>query len=551
VARSGYEEDPGFNIILRAPGLSERPIDVRESVIEASWGTLSANIDKDGRAACTLSAKGLGGTKRILSKQRFPHIKGASLRLGILPTVKDDARKPQMLASYVLSGLIDEWGGIQVRYNGFRVFPYGDARDDWLRIDADRGRRMGKPEGELFDFATSLDRVDATRALLNMLGMRNYLGQVEVSSEIKGLTPRIDRQGFIDSVAFGELRQFARFAVDWANIHRDNYIRLRQHEEAQQARQAIRPILDLDGPKEQIVPKAASYLRGEIKRIVQRLPPAQQKETEKTLVRTVRAIETASLESSKQLQHLRLVASASTLTLLFAHEVRTVIGTLGAASARLEQLAERIPAQRKDLALLSSQLRDTKQRFDNLVGMTGLVGAFKASDVLVELHLKTAIERAVNCFHLIVESYSIAIDDIGVPTDITVGPMIEGELYTILLNVISNAVKSIIASGSIPKTLRFEAKNDGKRTILRVSDSGLGLDEDFFEDVFTPFISDPAGNLYDMLEERANPEDSSIFGTGSGLGLAIARDIARSRGGDVRFVQPDSPWNAVIEIELL
>ncbi len=549
-SREGYQEDPGFNVILNAPGLSEESIDIRDAVIDATWGTLAAKVDSDGRAVCTLNAKGLGGTKKFASKERFSRIIGASLRIGVLPTRKEEARKPQLLASYVLGELVDEWGGIHIRFNGFRVFPYGDSRDDWLRIDADRGRRMGRPEGELFNFASTLDRVDAGRALLNMLSMRNYLGQVELTSAIQGLTPRIDRQGFIENEVFDEVRRFARFAVDWANIHRDHYIRLRENEEAEQARKAIRPVLNLEGPKEEVVPKAAAFLRKEIKRIVKRLPEKQQRETEDNLVRTVRAMETASAESYQQLQYLRLVASASTLTLLFAHEVRTVIGTLGAASARLDQLVRLVPAHGAELKALGSQLRETKERFNNLVGMTGIVGAFKTTNTLNHLHLRTAIDRAVHCFQLIVNSYALTIDDLAVPTDLTVGPMIEGELYTILLNLLSNAVKSVIAASHELRTIRFEARRSGNRTILRILDSGLGLASEFFDEVFTPFISDPSGELYDKLEERSNPEDASILGTGSGLGLAIARDIARSRGGDIRFISPEPPWSTCVEVEL-
>ena len=548
--REGYEEDPGFNVILNAPGLSDQQIDLRGAVIDASWGTLSAKVDSDGRAVCALNAKGLGGTKKFISKQRFPHIVGASLRIGVIPTQKAEARKPELLANYVLSDLVDQWGGIHVRFNGFRVFPYGDPRDDWLRIDSDRGRRVGKPEEELFHFASSLDRVDAARSLLNMLGMRNYLGQVELTSAILGLTPRIDRQGFVENGVFDEVRRFARFALDWANINRDHYIRLRESEEAEEARKAIRPVLNLEGPKEEVVPKAASFLRKEIRRIVKRLPEKQQKETEDHLVRTVRAMETASAESYKQLKHLRLVASASTLTLLFAHEVRTVIGTLGAASARLDQLARRVPAHGAELGELGSQLRATRERFDNLVGMTGIVGAFKTTDTLIDMHLKTKIDSAAHCFQLIINSYAITIDDVDVPTDLTVGPMVEGELYTILLNLLSNAVKSVIAAGHVTRTIRFEARRSGNRTILRISDSGIGLAPEFFDEVFTPFIADPSGELYDRLEERANPEDASILGTGSGLGLAIARDIARSRGGDIRFISPEAHWSACVEVEL-
>ena len=548
--RPGFQEDRGFGVELDAPGLSGEPVDVREAVIAASWGTLTATVDSKGRAVCSLSAKGLGGIKRFTSKQNYTHIAGAALKIGVLPAVKDEARKPEMLANYVLAQLISEWGGVQIRFNGFRVYPYGDSGDDWLQIDADRGRRLGKPKEELFDFASTLKGVDASRVLLTMLGMRNYLGQVEVSSDIPGLMPRIDRQGFVASPALNELRDFVRFSLDWANIHRDNYIRMRDAQRSEIAKKAIKPVLDLEVQDDQVIPKAASFLKDEIRQIAQSLPEKQRHEKQDVLIKAVQAIETISVASNKQLKHLRQVASAATLTILFAHEIRTVIGTLGAASRRLAQLARDIPQHKKKLSAMSTQLQETKDRFDNLVGMTGIVGAIKSTNDTATFHLKESIERAIQCFHIITDSYGIIIDDEGVPADIAVGPMIEGELFTILLNVLSNAVKSVIAAGQSSKIVRFDAIERDKKIVMTVSDTGVGLAPEFYEDVFTPFISDPGGVLYDRLQENSNSEDSSFFGGGSGLGLPIARDIARSRGGDIRFVSPDPSWNASLEITL-
>jgi signal transduction histidine kinase len=547
VQRDGYEPDPGFNVTLSAPGLSGSLVDLREAVIDASWGTLSAHVDSHGHAICSLSAKGLAGTKRVTSKKRFPHIRGARLRLGILPATKDETRRPELLTQYVLANFLNEWGGVHLRFNGFRVFPYGD--DDWLNINSDRGRRIGKPEEELFDFAAGLERVEAGRALLNMLGMRNYIGQVEVTNEIRGLVPRIDRQGFIENEVFDELRHFARFAIEWASIYREHYIRGREHEEAEAARRAIRPLLKRDVPKTEVVPQAASYLRSEIRRIVQRLPPTQKAEVERNLIQTVRAIETANAETNTQLQHLRLIASASTLTLLFAHEVRTVIGSLGAASLRLQQLANTGP-RGKELRDLASQLKETKGRFDNLLAMTGIVGAFRRTDALTTFNLSSAVERAVKSFHLVLENYDVTIDHSEVASDLMVGPIVEGELYTILLNLLSNAIKSVIAAGHTTKRIRFEAEARGKFIYIRVLDDGVGLHEHFFEEVFMPFIADPSGDLYDLLEKNANAEDAAVFGTGSGLGLSIARDIAQARGGDIKFLVPPPTWSACIEVAL-
>ena len=549
--RSGFVEDPGFSVLLEAPGLSSTAVDLRAAVIDASWGTLSGFVDKEGRAHLSLNAKGLGGTKTLVSAVKFEGISGASLRLGILPFTKDEARRPELLANYVVTDLVQQWGGVQVRHNGFRVYPYGDPGDDWLHIDADRGRRLGRPsDTDLFDFAASLDGIDPGRTLLTMLGMRNYLGHVDLDSAMPRLTPRIDRQGFVDTGVFEEVGLFARFAIDWANILRDNYIRARESAAATSAVDAIRPILNLDGPKERIVPMAANFLRQEIKRLTDKLPVGEQEETKNTLLRTVKAIEAVHQDSNKQLQYLRRVVSASTLTLLFAHEVRTVVGALGATSARLTQLAEAIPKYRNDLGTLAEQLTETQGRFDSLVQMTGVVGSSKSSDRLITLHLKSAIERAIGCFALVLQNYRIEVDARQVADDISVGPMIEGELYTVLLNLLSNAVKSVIAHGTANKNICFVARRSGPAVVLEVMDNGLGLAEQFFDDVFAPFMTDPSGELYDRLEERANPEDASVLGLGSGLGLSIARDIARSRRGDIRFVIPEPPWRACIQVEL-
>lgn len=553
--RPGFEEDPGFSIQLIVPGDKEDPVDLREQVIDASWGTLEAQVEQDGTALFTLHASGMGGKRTYRTSPVFSSILGAKLRIGILPSSKNEGgvRDPSLLANYVLAKLIEDWGGVQIRFNGFRMYPYGNPGDDWLKIDADRGRRLGRPEAsELFSFAESMQKVDASRVLLNMLGMRNYLGHVDVPSHITGLEPRLDRQGFVETEAFSLLRTFVRMAIEWATIHRESYIRQRSTSEARQALEDLGPILNAD-PKQleaDVTPRVAQFLRQEISRLVTALPAEEQAETRKSLLRTVKALEAISAENQSQLRHLRLVASASTLTLLFAHEVRHSIASLGAGSARLRTLAKKVPAHQEELSTLSSQLSSIQGQFVRLVDMTGIVGAFRSDQRTVEINLRSALEKSLGCFRLVVENYKIQVDIANVKSSLLVGPMIEGEIYSILINIVSNAIKSLIASGEPQKQILMWTEEMGRKAFLRIADNGLGLDPKHFADVFTPFISDPSGLLYDRLEEQTNPEDAALFGTGSGLGLSIARDIARARGGDIRFINPDNDWSACVEIEL-
>jgi signal transduction histidine kinase len=556
--REGFEEDPGFTVELYTPedehSEETQPADLRERVIAASWGTLDAHVTRDGRAHFTLSASGFAKPRTFDTRADFKEIAGAKLHLGILPSNRfEGVRDPSLLANYVLRELQDDWGGVQIRFNGFRMYPYGDAGDDWVHIEADRARRLGKSDSEeLLQFASAFDHVNPTRVLLNMLSMRNYLGHVDVSSDMPGLQPRMDRQGFIANRTFEKLRQFVRMAIEWATIYREVYLHDKRRKDAEEAYQTVAPLIqaphaELDSSS---VPAVAQYLRKEIDRLTTGLTKGDRDETRDVLLKTVTAIEAISAESLRQLRHLRLVASASTLTLLFAHEVRASIASLGAGAARLKALARNAPEQRSELIAISGQLTATQGQLTGLVDMTGVVGAFRADQKPGDINLRAACERAVNCFRLVIENYSISVNLEDVKRSLLVGPLIEGEIYSVLINVLSNAVKSLIASARPDKQIRMSASARAGKVLLVVEDNGVGLDPEFFSEVFSPFISDPGGELYDRLQAHANPEDAALFGTGSGLGLAIARDILRSRKGDMRFVEPSDDWSASLEIEL-
>jgi signal transduction histidine kinase len=549
--RKGFKEDPGFRVTIAADGTETEAVDIREEIIDATWGTLTAYVDASGRAHCKLNAKTLG-TKTLISSPKFANVRGAKLLIGILPLQKDESRKPQLLANYAREEIASNWGGIQVRHNGFRMYPYGDAGDDWLRIDADRSRRQGRPgDEELFNFAGALKHVDPTRVLLNLLSMRNHIGAVETDSRIQGLSPKMDREGFVENDSFRSLREFTRFAIDWASIYRDQYIRLRKDKEAEDARLELEPVLRREVPKELVVRQAAAYLKAETKRLVSLLPEAKRKSVEESVSKTLKAIELRDSANQLQLEHLRLLAAASTLTLLFAHETRTVVGSLGSLATRVEHLARASDKDRKgESAEIAGQLRGMKTRLETLIDTTGIVGAFSKQPKLERVHLKGAIDLAARCFGALLTAYDIQIDSSRVPGNLTVGPIVAGELYTVLINVISNSIKSVIAAGRSERAIRIEAERDGAKTKLRVLDNGIGLDNEHFEEVFSPFISDPSGDLYARLERAANAEDATLFGTGSGLGLSISRDILTARNSSIKFVPPPLGWMASLEIEL-
>ncbi len=95
-------------------------------------------------------------------------------------------------------------------------------------------------------------------------------------------------------------------------------------------------------------------------------------------------------------------------------------------------------------------------------------------------------------------------------------------LETAVSVLVDNAFRYTPSGGSVT----VEASREGGRAVLRVRDTGPGVESPEAERVFERLFRGKAG--------RAS-------GAGFGLGLALARRLARSAGGDVVLENPGSP----------
>jgi len=109
------------------------------------------------------------------------------------------------------------------------------------------------------------------------------------------------------------------------------------------------------------------------------------------------------------------------------------------------------------------------------------------------------------------------------------------QLSRAIMNLLSNAAKFTDAGGSIDLTIR-ELPNDGEtgNYEIRVKDTGIGMSEEFVENLFSPF------------ERERTSTVSKIQGTG--LGMAITKNIMDMMGGDILV---DTKQNQGTEFTLL
>jgi signal transduction histidine kinase len=545
--RRGFQEDTGFEIHLDVPQFKGGIGDLREQLISAGWGTLTAHIDGQGYGACELDAMGIR-QKQIKTGKQFSHLAGVKLKIGILIDKKEQLRDKGILSKGNLQKILPEWGGVQIRYNGFRVYPYGD--DDWLDIDHDRGLRRGTTEGQLSSFAQKLKGVDPGRALLSLLSMRSYVGTVEVDSKAKGFELKVNREGFLQSEAVGELKEFVRFCIDWSTIYRDYFLKQQDKSEAEGARQHLQEVLKKEVEPEHLVESAVEYIQKEIKSVSSLLPPQERRAISTSFRNATTAILKHDKAKKEELHHLRLIASTSTLLLIFSHEVKSLLGTLEGSTSSLRQIEGKLVSKDAEtVAGIRAALSESKLRFSELIDMTSLIGVDSKSATPERLALGERVRDAKKCFKLILNGYDIQVDESLVPNSVKVGPMLEAELYAILLNVLSNSIKSVIAAGGA-KEIQVEAIASGGKNLINIRDTGIGLAPSHFNDVFIPFVADPDGRLYANLNKKLNAQDRYIVGTGSGLGLAIIKEIVEFRKGSITFREPHGKWKAHLEIIL-
>lgn len=113
-----------------------------------------------------------------------------------------------------------------------------------------------------------------------------------------------------------------------------------------------------------------------------------------------------------------------------------------------------------------------------------------------------------------------------VPSGVTVQEQIEdsqlihgrvGDMNHVFLNLLENAAHAVADVG----TVRIDARNDSGWYVVRVADSGPGINTETAQRIFEPFFTTrPAGE-------------------GTGLGLAIARQVAQQAGGDIELARSE------------
>ena len=207
-----------------------------------------------------------------------------------------------------------------------------------------------------------------------------------------------------------------------------------------------------------------------------------------------------------------------------AHELRTPLALM---QAQLELFSAEHPDVRPETAEFLTLLREQTERLTQMTKTLLEMSNLQQVARNEQLQLAPMVEE-------IFTDLAPLSDKLGVTLTAEGDGIMTGSdalIYRLIFNLTENAVKYNRPGGSV----RVELAQRQEKCIIRVSDTGCGIPEEYQQSIFHPFF-------------RVDKSRSREYG-GAGLGLSLVWEIANLHGGSV-WVEESSDKGTTIAVEL-
>jgi signal transduction histidine kinase len=375
-------------------------------------------------------------------------------------------------------GEVREWltevGGVHIYEDGIRVPPYGGSGDDWLEMNL---RRVRSPEGR-----------PSTNTSIGVVRLSNVSGI---------LAQKTDRNGYIESEAFQELRRVCTDALEWSAK-----IQIRERDERRQA-------------EKEAIARSTTTAQTKLNNVLDKsVKSTERKKVEKAIEQLVRdsGVENRSLR--EELQLYRSLATAGMTSAVLMHEIGRPLSMIDKAIDSLRRL---IPADKHaDAEQRIARIGRVKQRLSSFISipLTLLAkrkrrsGRVDVNECIVDL--KALLEPVTGFFKVEVDLDPVA----GHAIINGSVALIDG----ICLNLVMNALNAFQREGySQPqRIIRLHTMQDDAHVALIVEDNAGGIDGVELNEIWLPGVT--------TSQE------------GTGFGLTIVRDSVADLGGTIEVL---------------
>jgi NO-binding membrane sensor protein with MHYT domain/CheY-like chemotaxis protein/nitrogen-specific signal transduction histidine kinase len=214
----------------------------------------------------------------------------------------------------------------------------------------------------------------------------------------------------------------------------------------------------------------------------------------------------------------RLSALKDEFLATLSHELRTPLNAVLGWASMLQRGVRDEATLKRGLETIERNARAQGQLIDDLLDMSRIISGTLRLDVQ-QIEPEKIVEAALGTVHpaAVAKRLDLRVDVARGLGTVLADP---GRLQQVMWNLLSNAVKFTPNGGMVQVLLG----RDGHDVVIRVADSGIGIEPEFLPHVF----------------DRFRQQDASITRRhgGLGLGLSIARQLVELHGGTIGVASP-------------
>ncbi|RXP46203.1 ATP-binding protein [Lutibacter sp. HS1-25] len=516
--------DPGFKTVFKKLDNNKSIIIADESsmIYDHALAEIEGWIDDNGLGIYSIISKQLkieeyGEIGSDPDNMTAPFSKLRKIRFKAYYYIYNSGLIPKMHETSIKK-LAREYGGIRLYRNGFRVLPYGERKDDWLKLDASIRQRSILPVHGNINFFGFVELID-TKKVFNETSSREGLIENEALIQLQNFLYRTLITGVIKVAEIRNIKIVSGQKKE-GNIYEKIEVRIKDIAHTLEA-------LDLELEKEegniQVKRKRRKKIQ-KLKKDIEKIAELQKEETSKML---------------KEKSMLRVLSSVGITIGQFIHEVRDYVSSM-----------------ESDVKFLLEKLRSDTVLTERLLILDKNITTFKSYTSYFDNVISQNVVRELRPIEIqnVVENFWKSIHNDAIKSDIEFSlpirngsylytrPMHPSEWSSILFNFYTNAKKAIKRTGKSGE-IKIECGLEDNNMFLEFSDTGDGISKENEEKIFEEFFTTTSPNALEEIDES-----NEI--TGTGLGLKIVKDIVTSYRGCIQVVSPKENFNTCIRIEI-